>query len=232
MANFLESAAETLLCGDAPFPEPGCARLYLEQPDTLREWHRCFAEAGARILCTQTDAAHRTALHTLGLDGRTNELNWKAAKLASGEAGDGAWVAGTVGPLPAGLPRPEIESVYRQQIGALLDGGSDLILFRGIADREQLEAGLEMLRTLHHCPALCLFPGAPDPGSARAEAARWIDNGGEGCGWTAGTDAWLPLFRDWTDGIVVLERDYTAGLAGDRSRTGPVGSSSRWKTKL
>jgi hypothetical protein len=222
MANFLETATESLLCGDAPFPETDCARLYLEQPESIREWHHRFAEAGARILCTQTAATHRVALHTFGLDSHTNELNWKAAKLASGEAGDGVWVAGTVGSLPDSTPPSEVASVYRQQIGALLDGGSDLILFREISQWTHLEIGLEMLRNLHHCPALCLSPRAPDPGSARNEAIRWIDNGGEGWGWTLDADSWLPFFNDWKDGLIVLEHDYATGLAKHRARTHTV----------
>ena len=90
-------------------------------------------KAGADIIRTNTLAANAVQLGRHGLSNRVNEINWQAAQLAR-QAAKGAFVAGSVGPL--GISSAEAvqgvdrEECFQTQIGALLEGGVDLIFLR------------------------------------------------------------------------------------------------------
>src|SRR4051812_58971 len=71
----------------------------VERPGEVEALHRAYAEAGARILTTNTfgGSAPRLALH--GLEHRVRELNRAGAAIARRVADEhGALVAGDVGP--------------------------------------------------------------------------------------------------------------------------------------
>src|SRR5580658_2743027 len=103
--------------------------------------------------------ALRLARH--GLEHRVNEINWSAAQLAKDAArGKGVYVAGSVGPLgitadqarEQGINR---EDVFKEQVGALLDGGVNLIFFETFTDLDELLLALYVKKSLHHCPTVC-----------------------------------------------------------------------------
>src|SRR4051794_41895890 len=91
----------------------------VERPDEVEALHRAYAEAGARILTTNTfgGTAPRLALH--GLEDRVRELNLAGAAIARRGAGeDGAPVAGDVG--PTGEVLQPLRTLSPQQAGRVL----------------------------------------------------------------------------------------------------------------
>jgi 5-methyltetrahydrofolate--homocysteine methyltransferase len=116
-----------LTSGDSP------ERWNLERPDVVREVHRAYRVAGARILLTNTFGGTRFRLALHGLDKQVAELNTAGARLAAEAAGDGAVVAGDIGPsggilAPLGELAPEdaIDG-FAEQAAALRAGGVDVM---------------------------------------------------------------------------------------------------------
>lgn len=151
--------------------------LCLSQPDLVRGVHERYIAAGARVIETNSFGANAARLSRYGLEGRVNELNWTAAQLAKDAAkGTGVYVAGSVGPL--GISREEAaqqgidrHTVYLEQIGALLDGGCNLIFLETFLDVEELSIALNAKHTLHHCPVVALLP-IQDPSQFATAAAK------------------------------------------------------------
>lgn len=158
MANFLGQVKASALPGDfrPPVAHPGIWSL--EAPAEVAAWHRTLLDLGAKAIRTATWGANRTALASVGYGDRVNEANWTAARIAVEAVGDTEVpVFGWMGPSEA-TPDRAVEE-YREQLGALLDGGCRLILFEGFSDISDMEAAVETLRELHHCPAVVLAPG-------------------------------------------------------------------------
>ena len=174
MATLLEQLATRVVVGDGDV----AAYLYgkgsplgrsfegmcLTDPDLVREAHRAYLEAGAELIATNSFAANMPALKRHGLEEKANEINWKSAKLALGEAKDhSAWVAGCIGPsgLTAaernGAGAKEVEELFRKQAGALIDGGVQAILLQSFGDPEEVELAIGAVRELHHLPVIAML---------------------------------------------------------------------------
>ncbi len=172
--DFIDELQHRVLPGDgamgtelmaAGLPEGQCLEeLCVSQPDLVRGIHEQYIAAGARVIETNSFGANAVRLARHGLEGRVNELNWNAAQLAKDVAkGTGVYVAGSVGPL--GITAAEAEAqgidrhhVYLEQIGALLDGGCNLIFLETFLDLDELLIALNAKHTLHHCPVVALLP--------------------------------------------------------------------------
>ena len=131
--------------------EPGgAAELWnVDHADAITAIHTEYAEAGARLVTTNTfgGTSARLALH--GLEDRVHELNVAGARIAREVADrfDG-WVLGDVGPsgellAPIGLVEPdEIKAMFAAQIAALAEGGADVILVETMSDLAEVEAAV------------------------------------------------------------------------------------------
>jgi len=103
----------------------------LSHPDALLAVHREYIRAGASVLTTNTFGGTSFKL-AHGLD--PVSFNREMASLAREAAGDGAFVAGSVGPTghfaePLGdLPFKDMVRAFSAQIKGLAAGGADLIL--------------------------------------------------------------------------------------------------------
>ena len=75
---------------------PFTPEVVLEHPAALRELHLEFRAAGAEVLQALTFYASRDKLATVGLDGRLEELNRQAVRIAREVAGDQCLVAGNL----------------------------------------------------------------------------------------------------------------------------------------
>ena len=135
--------------------------LCVTRPDLIASIHERYIKAGARVIRTNSFGANAARLEKFGFTKRVNEFNWTAAQLAKQSAhGKNVFVAGSVGPLgltgtqaaALGINRAEL---FREQIGALLDGGAGLIFFETFTDLEELAIALNEKQSLHHCPAIC-----------------------------------------------------------------------------
>ena len=196
--NLLEEIQDYPLCGDGAMgtllmergvPANRCfEELCLSRPELICEIHEDYFAAGARLIETNSFGANAVRLACHGLANRVNEINWHAAQLAR-QAAKGAFIAGSVGPLGVsaadatdqGIDR---EKCFRTQIGALLDGGVDVIFLETFQDLDELLLALRVKHSLHHCPAICsLSPNGqgqlPDGMSLGEALAKLLQNDAE-----------------------------------------------------
>lgn len=136
--------------------------LNLSDPEAIARVHRAYIEAGADIIETNTFSSNRISQQEYGLSDMAAELALAGARIARREAdaaGREVWVAGSVGPTsksltlssdladPASRPLSfdEMSATYREQIGALIEGGVDLIQIETCFDALNAKAALDAL---------------------------------------------------------------------------------------
>ena len=124
----------------------------VDHPEIVRQIHAAYIAAGAQIILTNSFGGNRLRLKSAHLDARTAEFNRAAALLARLEADRAdhpVVVAGSVGPTGALLaPLGDLEfedavSVFSEQIGALVDGGVDLLWIETMSDLQEVCAAVE-----------------------------------------------------------------------------------------
>jgi homocysteine S-methyltransferase len=138
MGTMLQAAGVSL---DVSLPE-----LSLTRGDLVKAIHGAYIAAGADIIETNTFGACRTRLGRHGIEGLVADINRAAAQIAR-EAANAAdrpvLVAGSVGPAtPAGsrgrLSSAVLRDAFKEQIGALADGGVDLIILETFGSLSEL----------------------------------------------------------------------------------------------
>ncbi len=141
----------------------------LSHPDVILGIHQAYIEAGADIIETNSFGANRLSQEEYGRAADARDMALAAARIAR-KAADGAprkiWVAGSVGPTGKSLTLPQrlddplyrpcdfdgMAEVYGEEIGALVEGGVDLILLETCFDALNVKAALY---------ALGDYPGVP-----------------------------------------------------------------------
>jgi len=132
--------------------------LNLNQPALIADIHRAYLEAGAEIIETNTFGANHYRLLAHGLDGRAREINRTGVELAL-KARDalskpGRYIAGSVGPLgvqlaPFGrVTLEQAHAAFKEQIGALIDAGVDLLMIETFSDLYELQEAIRAARDL------------------------------------------------------------------------------------
>jgi 5-methyltetrahydrofolate--homocysteine methyltransferase len=131
--------------------EPGgAAELWnVEHAETILAVHTEYAEAGARLVTTNTFGGTRARLALHGLQDRVHELNLAGTRIARDVADmfDG-WVLGDVGPTgeliaPLGvMEADEVKAMFAEQISALAEGGADVILVETMSDLAEVQAAV------------------------------------------------------------------------------------------
>jgi len=132
--------------------------LSLSSPDTIREIHRAYLDAGADYLITNSFQSTRIRLEEWGLGDLTFEHNRVAAELARAVADEFAtdlwprFVAGSIGPtgmLPSGndptlsaITYPQLVEQFREQATGLLAGGVDLLQVETMQDILETRAAI------------------------------------------------------------------------------------------
>lgn len=121
-------------------------------PDTIRQLHQHFVDAGADIILTNSfgGTRHRLKLHQA--DDRVVELNRKAAEIArsvADKAGRKVIVAGSVGPTgellqPLGaLSYEGAVGAFAEQIEGLKAGGAEVAWIETMSAPEEIRAAVE-----------------------------------------------------------------------------------------
>src|SRR6195256_799222 len=126
--------------------------LVLNRPDVIEGVHSSMLDAGAEVLETDTFQASRIKLDEWGLADYTVEINTKAAEIARAAAGEGRFVAGSLGPtgsLPASedptlgqIRFSELVEVFEEQAAGLIDGGADLLIIETAQDILEVKAAI------------------------------------------------------------------------------------------
>ncbi|WP_159887120.1 bifunctional homocysteine S-methyltransferase/methylenetetrahydrofolate reductase [Paenibacillus puerhi] len=135
--------------------------LNLLKPDVIRDVHRRYYEAGARLIETNTFSANRERLSKFGLENEVEAINRAGVELARQAVGDDAYVVGAVGSLRAGKRKnvrtAKIKEDLRQQIEVLLDAKVDGLLLETFYDLEEMLLVLKLVRKLSPLPVICQF---------------------------------------------------------------------------
>jgi len=154
---------------DAGIPINRCfEELCVTEPELLGKIHQQYVNAGARVIETNTFGANAVRLERFGLEERVTEINRAAAQIAVAAAqGKDVYVAGSVGPL--GVSRDEAAArgidrtqCFREQIGALLEGGVNLIFLETFMDVEEMEIAFRARQEIDDGLAICSFACAPE----------------------------------------------------------------------
>lgn len=171
----------------------------LENPDAVRAAHAAYAEAGARLLTTNSFGGTRPRLDLHGLGDRVGEVNRTAAQLARSVADErGLLVAGDLGPTgellaPLGiLTREEAQALFAEQLTALVEGGIDLVLVETLSDLGEADAALAAVRevapglpvavTMSFDTNLRTMMGVRPRDAVAHLAAAGVDAAGANCG--------------------------------------------------
>src|SRR5437660_12469922 len=129
-----DGAMGTLLYAKGIFINRSYDELNLSQPEMIRAVHHEYLQAGAEIIETNTFGANSFRLGRHSLADKVLDVNLAGARLAREAAKSfDVWVAGSVGPLgtriePLGKTSfEEAREAFRQQIGALIEPGVDVV---------------------------------------------------------------------------------------------------------
>jgi 5-methyltetrahydrofolate--homocysteine methyltransferase len=132
----------------------GCNELLvLSRPDVIRQIHASFLEAGCDVIETDSFGSASIVLAEYDLAERARELNIAAARLARSVADEYStpekprFVAGSMGPttkLPSlgHIGYDAMAAAYREQAGALIEGGVDVLLIETCQDLLQAKIAL------------------------------------------------------------------------------------------
>jgi 5-methyltetrahydrofolate--homocysteine methyltransferase len=138
--------------------------LSLTQPQAIKAVHAAYFEAGADIVETNTFSGTTIGMADYHLEDLVYELNYESARIAREVADEFSaknpdkprFVAGSIGPtnrtasMSPDVNDPGYRAVtfddlriaYKQQVEALIDGGSDLLLVETIFDTLNAKAAL------------------------------------------------------------------------------------------
>lgn len=144
--------------------------LSITRPDIIKDIHREYLEAGADIIETNTFSSTTIAQADYHLEDHVYELNYESARIAREVAdeftkkdpGKPRFVAGAMGPtnktasLSPEVNNPgfravtfdQLAAAFKQQAGALIDGGADLLLLETIIDTLNAKAALFAIQEL------------------------------------------------------------------------------------
>ena len=138
--------------------------LSLTQPEAIAEIHRKYFAAGADIVETNTFSSTTIAMADYFMEDLVYELNYESARIAKKVADEFTakephkprFVVGSIGPtnktasMSPDVNDPgfravsfdELRIAYKQQVEALLDGGSDMLMVETIFDTLNAKAAL------------------------------------------------------------------------------------------
>ena len=120
----------SMICPGGMFPE----RANIEAPESVKQVHRAYLDAGAKLIRTNTFASNTK---TLSADMQKVLENAKQGFLLAKEvAGDAAYVAGDIGPIPLGAYEDEaqVKEEYLALARQFVSLGADAIVFETFSD--------------------------------------------------------------------------------------------------
>lgn len=114
----------------------------LTHPERVEEVARAYAEAGSRVILTNTFGANRLRLAESGLAGSIVEINRRGVEISRRGAVGGARVFASIGPsgkmLMAGdVTVEELQAAFAEQARALADGGADALVVETMSDLDE-----------------------------------------------------------------------------------------------
>ena len=148
-----------LLAAGLPQGDPPESWNY-QHPDKVSAIARSYAEAGSRIILTNTFGGNSIKLNTWGAADKMAEVNRIGAALTKEAGGGNYFTAGDMGPtgkmvFMGELSADEVEDCYARQAEALREGGADLMVLETFTDLVEMTAALKGARKGGSCPVIC-----------------------------------------------------------------------------
>jgi methionine synthase / methylenetetrahydrofolate reductase(NADPH) len=177
MGRFLDQLQKGLVLGDGAMgtlfyqrgePFDACYdALNIQRPNVVRHIHLDYLRAGARLIETNTFGANRIKLEKFGLENQVELINRRGAELAVEMARpEGAFVAGSVGPLVADpsitLDLAVQKECFRQQVAGLAEGGVDVLFIETFSRVDALMVALEAARSSTELPIIASLSFSDD----------------------------------------------------------------------
>ena len=132
----------------------------LEHGEVLQTLQRAFVDAGSMIVYAPTFTANRIKLKEYGLDGEIRRINRELVALSREAVGGRAYVAGDITMTgeqlaPIGtLDFEELISVYKEQIGYLVEAGADLLVVETMMSLQETRAALIAAKEVCELPVM------------------------------------------------------------------------------
>src|SRR6058998_1591362 len=169
-------------------PLDGCFDvLNLNNLRVVQAVHADYIAAGADAIETNTFGANRFKLAVHGVEAQVREINRRGARLARDvreSAGRDVWVLGSIGPLgkylePLGaVTADEAREAFREQAGALLEGGVDAFVVETFSDLAEIALAVGAIRAITDLPVIAQMAftdeGVTFMGRPPAEVARTL----------------------------------------------------------
>src|ERR1051326_2385885 len=120
----------------------------LSHPGKVEEIALAYAEAGGRIILTNTFGANRLNLARHGLADRTSEINRRGVELSRRAAGKtNALVFASVGPsgrvlMTGDVTEKELQAAFTEQAQAVIAAGADGIVLETFTDLEEIKIAI------------------------------------------------------------------------------------------
>ena len=170
--DFLEELNSSVLCGDGAMgtelmssgvPVDVCfEELNVSAPEVVSRIHDSYVQAGARLIETNTFGANAARLAKYGFQGRVQELNQAAIRLARKCVGQHpVYMAASIGPLGISDPQTELhdidrEDLFKEQAQAILDATVDVLFLETFVDFNEIQIALNTVRKLDaKIPVIC-----------------------------------------------------------------------------
>jgi 5-methyltetrahydrofolate--homocysteine methyltransferase len=135
----------------------------LDNGETILKVHQDYLAAGSEAILTNTFGGSSIKLSERGLGARASEINRAGAEIARKAAGPETWVIGDIGPSGkilgsfGDLKESRLRSSLEQQIGALVEGGVDALIFETQMDLHEAAIGVELAKKLSSLPVIVSF---------------------------------------------------------------------------
>ncbi|MFD1138461.1 bifunctional homocysteine S-methyltransferase/methylenetetrahydrofolate reductase [Paenibacillus urinalis] len=135
--------------------------LNLTSPEMVKDVHRRYIEAGARLIETNTFSANYVNLSKYGLEDQVEAINRAGVRIAREAMGIKGFVVGAVGAIRAGkradISAAKLNLYFNQQISALVAEGIDGVLLETFYDVEELVIAVRQVKKLTDLPIICQF---------------------------------------------------------------------------
>ncbi len=182
-------------------------------PEKVASIARSYAEAGSRIILTNTFGGNSIKLKDSGNEHRMFEINREGARLTREAGGGSYYTAGDMGPtgkmvFMGEVSAQEVTDSYARQAEALKEGGADLFVMETFTDLVEMEAALKgVLKGGGQSPVICSMTYDPmNDGTYRTvmghtpeEAVKVLEDAGAACiGANCGTgvEAYVDLAKE------------------------------------
>jgi len=134
----------------------------LKRPDDIYDVAKCYVDAGADIILTNSFGGSPFKLAPYGFSDRIYEINKAAGEISRRAAGDEVLVLGSIGPtgkmvFMGEVPEEELLEGFRTQARGLADGGVDGLLMETMADTAESSLAIQAAKEVADLDVLCTF---------------------------------------------------------------------------